>query len=155
MSKNKIWAIGVSAVMLAAVITGLIFSGSPEQARKYTADMNRVSLLSQAYASIDAYYRTKKALPASLADLQKQPAYYLPSLVDPVTQQPLEYTVTSSNKYQLCATFDLASLDETVVPKYYPYDRASFWAHPAGRYCYDLEAPAVTGDQPALEMPLP
>lgn len=152
MSRNKIWAISVSAVMLAAVVVGLIFSGSPEQARKYNADITRVNLLSQINASIDSYYREKKELPESLAVLQEQPAYYVYSIVDPITQQPFEYSIKSPSQYELCATFDLESVTDGSQGQYYPYDRASFWQHPAGRHCYALEASTATTKPLPLEV---
>ncbi len=153
MSKNKIWAISVSAIMLAAVIVGLVFSGSPEQARKMNADNSRVSLLSQINNSIDSYYQDKKSLPVALVDLQKQPTYYLSSVDDPITGYPIEYAVLTATSYQLCATFDLASPsdDRQNEQYYYPYDKIGFWQHPAGRYCYQLETPTAINAKPLPE----
>ncbi len=152
MSKNKIWAISVSAIMLAAVIVGLVFSGSPDQVRKIKADNSRVSLLSQINNSVDSYYQDKKSLPVALADLQKQPNHYLPSIKDPITGSAIEYAVLTTTRYQLCATFDLASPnDDRMEQYYYPYDKIGFWQHSAGRYCYQLEAPTVVNVNPLPE----
>lgn len=154
MSKNKTWAIGVSLIVVVAVGYGLYLAGSPLTARKVNADNTRIQALSQIYYAVDNFYRTKKTLPASLSELQQQPAYYVNGINDPVSKQPFEYkVVTADSAYELCATFDLASDSKQMDNQYYPYDPTNtFWQHSAGRYCYSLEVnkPATVDYPPVL-----
>jgi hypothetical protein len=64
-----------------------------------------------------------QAPPASLAD-------WALTARDPFTGQPYEYRRLDSEHYQVCAEFGAASPTAS--------GQAAFWAHPAGRKCFEI-----------------
>ena len=133
-------AIAFVVVAVVALVAGFWLSGSPASQQKVVRDEQRVSDLQSIYYGIQSYYQTKQALPASLEELYKGYQPTIPS--DVQSRQPYEYIVGTGGAYQLCATFELASTDlrDTTMPQpIYSPDQVN-WTHPAGRYCFALEA---------------
>lgn len=129
--RDGLVAAGALLVVLAVLAIGFQRLGSRGRQRALNADARRVEDLQSLAHCIRARSQTK--LPATLAELPSTPAV---SLKDPVTQAPYEYRPQSGTSYLLCATFATASAsdDGGVRPGY------SFWSHPQGRHCYQLDA---------------
>lgn len=124
----------VVIMVVTVIIVGLIIAGSPAEERARRFDDEREYDLQQISAAVDLYVSKTGRLPSSLNDLVKPEVarlYNIPSITDPETSAPYEYSTTSNTAYQLCAKFSRAT-KETI----YPNNRA--WEHPAGNKCFEL-----------------
>ena len=119
----------VIALVVAAIVAGLVVSGSPQRQRMLRLDERRVRDLQSLQTSLSYRYTETGALPATLEDLVDG---RLLSAVprDPESGEPYAYEVTARRVFRLCAEFALPS--EGPEP-------ADFWAHAAGRQCFDFD----------------
>ena len=128
----------VIAVVIAAVVGGLLLLGSPAEERLLRLDIRRVNDLKLISRGIDAYWTQNKRLPVSLDELLQQPLPKLnlsdKSFRDPTTEQVYEYHTVGENTYELCATFQRDSARESQE------QNRDFWSHGAGRQCFELVA---------------
>jgi hypothetical protein len=148
--------VGAVVLMIAAtVITGLYLAGSPSKERGRRFDEQRVSNLQSIASAIDARFERTGTLPTDLAELAvpgNPENYVIGSMNDPATMTQYEYLPADATKYQLCATFDLATPESPAEPgmkRPYPapYAMESYpvglemtnWSHPAGRHCFSMD----------------
>ena len=137
LSKNVLIVIIVSAIVLAAVVVGVVLLDSPAQERLRRLDERRVDDLHQLAYGVDIYWTREGHLPASLAELSEAERI-VRDLVDPATGLPYEYRVLGEATFELCAVFARDSgTDGRDIP-----DR-SFWLHGPGRQCFEVEAQDV------------
>lgn len=143
----------------AAVAAGLWLAGTPTQVRLQKFDEQRVNNLQTISSLIDNSYAQTSKLPASLVDVgakygkpssdlndlkpsSVEPAY----MADPANKTPYAYVVTGASTYQLCATFDAATPSTDAAAEPVPYAPGigypTDWNHPAGYYCFTLNAEA-------------
>jgi hypothetical protein len=123
----------VSAIVLTAVITGLILSGSPAEERLRQFDQERISDLQQIqYAVIDEYYNRFGSLPDSLEIAMKNSPSSPEIYTDPETKSYYDYSIISDKQYQLCAFFSLSSKDQTESV-------SAMWSHDSGYACFTLQ----------------
>ncbi|MFA5129898.1 MAG: hypothetical protein WC477_03155 [Patescibacteria group bacterium] len=129
---HTIFAIGVSALIVAAAVTGIFIVGAPKTERQYRLDEQRVSDLEALRSSvIDPYYASHKTLPATLEEAGSVGQYSGNIFNDPETQQMYEYHPTvGTQQYALCAVFDLPT-----NPKRQMNPTLN---HSAGRTCFDF-----------------
>ena len=144
--KMKI-AVGiVSAIVLIAIVSGVVIIGSPATQRAKMLDATRVNDLSTIQNQIVySQWQTKGTVPANL-DALKDPisGYTLPS--DPETKASYEYKMLSKNSFELCATFKtevgtttINSITGKQVTSPYPYGNNMInenWQHGIGRTCF-------------------
>jgi hypothetical protein len=104
-------------------------TGTPHTQRRFEADRRRVTDLRQIAFAMNLYQRQQTALPPSLAEPSIRQRLGTNAVTDPETGVPYQYRPLGQTKYQLCATFDAVSATE-----------ASFWNHPAGFGCFELDA---------------
>jgi hypothetical protein len=140
------------AVAVGAIILGLIYSGSPTQARLEKQDQQRIMDLQQIVYSMEAYFIShNKTLPLSLTATSTDavtPSSFFFRTQDPFTGMPYEYRVTGSSTYELCATFDLASPKNNSPSYARPYPLNESWEHPQGRHCFPLAVPTDRSTPP-------
>ncbi len=131
-SRDKIMA-GISSVaVLLLVILGFSQLGSPGVQRGFRADTQRLRQLYQLSTAIKNYWTTHASqLPASIDQLSGT-AY-----ADPITYAPYEYHPKQGSQYELCATFTRKSESQDAPGITDP------WEHPAGHYCFSLDASAM------------
>lgn len=122
----------VGAAVVAAIVTGLVMMGSPSVERMRRLDEVRVRDLMQLTSAIDLYWRREGKLPASLDALATVPNASFRSTMDPATSAPYSYRTIDESRYEMCAAFETENADGE-------YDNR-FWAHPAGRKCFELDA---------------
>ncbi|HKQ86529.1 MAG TPA: DUF5671 domain-containing protein [Candidatus Acidoferrales bacterium] len=120
-------------VVFVMVALGFWNNGGPARQRMRRADDRRLQDLYTLTAQIQNHWR-------SPANAQKLPAH-LDELTgaatsDPITRQGYEYHPGQGSGYQLCATFSLASMSRENLPD----SRVQVWSHPAGHYCFQLDA---------------
>ncbi len=114
---------------LAMVLTlgfGFWSTGSPSSVRVLNEDNRRVRDLYDLTVQIEnkRYSGGLQGPPASLADVALTAS-------DPFSGQAYEYRRLDGERYQVCAEFRAASPTASGPP-------ALFWAHPAGRKCFDI-----------------
>ncbi len=105
---------------------GFWSTGSPSSVRVLNEDNRRVRDLYDLTVQIEnkRYGGGLQGPPASLADVALTGR-------DPFTGQPYGYRRLDGERYQVCAEFRAASPTASGPP-------ALFWAHPAGRKCFDI-----------------
>lgn len=122
--------IGV-ALVLVAIVLGVVAIGSPVNQRAQRLDERRIGALQNLTGAVDEYWRTHNRLPQSIAELATDPRLTAPR-EDPVTGHEYTYRTLTERTYQLCADFDRQSSGLYGTRQ---------WAHPSGKHCFDLEVP--------------
>jgi hypothetical protein len=104
---------------------GFWSTGSPSSVRVLNEDSRRVRDLYDLTVQIEnkRYGGGLQGPPASLTDVGL-------TARDPFTDQPYEYRRLDGERYQVCAEFRAASPTAS--------GPVLFWAHPAGRRCFDI-----------------
>ena len=126
MNRN-VWATIIATVVVVAVIVlGFHFLGSPESQRKIQSDLRRVTMLAQLAQQINLKCNGPgNELPKTLDDFPgslKQ---------DPITGKEFDYRRKAANKYELCASFDTDNRqDSEANPR---------WSHPTGNFCFQFD----------------
>jgi hypothetical protein len=128
--RDRLMAILSSVMVAILVVTGFTQLGPPSAQRAYRADGQRVQRLYQLSTRLAQYWHTHaQQLPAEITQLPNA------SVTDPFTRQPYEYHRGTGSQYQLCTSFARAS-----DPREETAPTPSIWVHPAGHYCFSLDA---------------
>lgn len=124
-----------TVVVVVTLVAALWVMESPSKQRDRRIDQRRTDELTAIADAIDAWVLARKALPASLAELARQPGLSLP-IVDPVDATPYGYAAVSARAYRLCANFATSTADPRrgAAGRYWT---ASEWKHPAGPHCFE------------------
>lgn len=130
--------IAATVIVIGTLATAVWVMESPVKQRDRRIDERRTEQLDAIADAVDAWTREHKRLPASLAELSKQPGASL-AIVDPVTGTPYDYAAVSERGYRLCASFATSTSDRGPGT-----DRISWhekhWMHPAGRHCFERKS---------------
>lgn len=135
--------VGAMAAAGWVVLTlGLAFArfGSPATQRLAASDDRRSEDLGAIAVMIQNRWKAASVrgeAPALPSSLKEWPESASLRLGDPISGQPYGYSVVGGARYQLCAEF---RSDTTQLPT--PQRRSRFRAHPAGNYCFVIDAPA-------------
>lgn len=121
-----------------ALVAGLVALGSPAGRRLERLDARRAQDLDTIARAIDRYEATHQRLPASLDELQRASDVQV-VITDPVTHAPYGYEAGADAAYELCATFERATV-ERERRRGRPFSR-----HEAGRHCFPLRADPIRG----------
>jgi hypothetical protein len=132
----------VSLAIAAAVIIAIVII-DPSRQRLRTLDERRLDDLMGTRRQLDVYWKRHHALPSDLARLMQEPGFGKATL-DPETGAGYDYEIKDADSYRLCATFALDSGDD---PDRRHGRNASEWAHPAGRFCFDLDVDQTDRDE--------
>lgn len=130
-ARNTAW--GVSLFILASIVLGFFFVGSPAQQRLVRLDDQRVSDLSIIQNEITNFYIKKEKLPTSLEDLAG-PLINFTAPTDPITKEAYTYTIKGELTFELCATFATNSIDTPDRSYYYSNEN---WSHKSGNTCFE------------------
>ncbi len=149
-SRQRTVSVGVGVLALLTVVAGFFIVGTPQSARLYRFDEQKITDLQSIQYQIVNYYQLKQRLPANLSELADPVSYFkLPS--DPQTGKPYEYSVTDGSGsdtplFGLCANFNKETrTTRTLGPNEavdYIYPDTSgikgniSWQHGAGRVCF-------------------
>lgn len=128
-------AIVLSVAVAATVAVAIVIIDPPAQ-RQRRLDQRRVEDLMRIREQVDTYWQRHHALPGDLAGLASEPGFDTPTR-DPESSTPYGFEVKDADSYRLCASFAL----DTGARRDPPWRSwgASEWAHPAGRFCFDLD----------------
>lgn len=136
------------AVVVIALVSGVIVLGPPSEERARRLDDRRVEDLRGIALALDLYWSRHQRLPTSLDELSRESGVSISSS-DPGTTQLYDYRVLDDTTYELCAHFQRDSSE--------PSQRVSesFWYHGAGRRCFQPKVeriprrvPGIEGDHP-------
>ncbi|MBK8190081.1 MAG: type II secretion system protein [Vampirovibrionales bacterium] len=155
-SLGKTLTLGFSVLALIAIAAGVTISGGPAYQRKIRLDELRLRRMQVLETGIQTFYENKRRLPlpAELPALREEAdysdAFRAENWQDPSDKGPkrtIGYRVTGVNTYQLCASFETESLQNTDPDAKGGFYRGAYrplpnWTHPAGAYCLKLEATA-------------
>ena len=138
---HRIAGVTASAAVLAAIIIGIVATGSPSAARMQKFDARRVEDIRAIHAevmnqTVGTDWRSPQVtpamrtpLPASLDAVAQHAVRQQPRTKDPASGASYVYDVTGTSTFNVCATFDTAREE--------PGDIA--WNHPAGRHCFTFD----------------
>ena len=139
---SKVFVKIVIGVVVLAVGYGIFLSGSPQKQRAFQFDQRRISDLQNISSALNTYWKNNEKLPETFDDLKNQYSY-IRSVVDPVTQEPYEYNIRSETEYELCAVFELDSLDYGAGRVQKPFQEP--WTHGVGKTCFEREVQDARG----------
>ena len=127
-------------IVLASIVAGFVYVGSPAQQRKLRFDEQRIQNLQAIQWQVINYWQQKGKLPSQIADLHDSISNFsIPQ--DPQTQAPYAYSQTNTTTFKLCAQFDLISVKNNngaTMPQPYPVmNGQDNWQHAAGLVCFD------------------
>ncbi len=132
-------------IVLVAVVWGFFIIGSPSYGRAEKLDEARVNDLRAIQSEIFNQVwegrawepkgvppptKLPKPLPETLDEVAANATFQKLRIMDPETEQPYEYIISTPSIFKLCATFTLARDQQ--------YD--IFWDHSAGYHCYEFDA---------------
>ncbi|MBI5370139.1 hypothetical protein HZA85_03055 [Candidatus Uhrbacteria bacterium] len=134
---------GASIVLiLASIVAGFVFVGTPKTARQEKLDAQRVSDLQSIQSQLVTYWNQKNILPESL-DALRDPISGFVVPVDPVTREVYGYEKTGGLAFNLCATFDRPTAkwqkgQTAATPVFDPYGNrmSDDWNHESGQACF-------------------
>lgn len=135
-SLSLLFIAGAIILVVLAAVAGFYLIGSPAHIRAVKLDERRVEELKRLDNAINNIRRAGNALPASLDDVVRMPAWDHLRIADPGTGAPYEYRAISPDEFELCAIFAL-STDNL------PGEPSAVWRHPSGRHCFSLNAKAT------------
>ncbi|TSC75894.1 MAG: hypothetical protein G01um101430_64 [Parcubacteria group bacterium Gr01-1014_30] len=142
-TKDKRMNVFVKGAILLAIVSiafGYFTTGSPQSERMRRFDEKRVSDLQQIQYQIIEFWRAKRILPASLANLRDELRGFIPPK-DPETGKEYEYRITGELSFELCADFKTSSEQglKNAVPAYrQPVEMfpGETWPHSQGIECF-------------------
>jgi len=120
-----------SVAVVAAVVTGIVVLGPPSEERGRRLDAKRVADLEQLTAQIEYYRQQQGRLPSSLDDLASLPNFRVERR-DPISGEPYGFRLTDTAAYEVCATFDRDSKEQSTRGR-------EFWAHGPGTHCFPVK----------------
>lgn len=136
-SIHRVFTVAMTAIVLVAIVWGVLLVGSPWSARMQRFDQQRLEDLQTIFREIQLLCRDpdiktelKRPLPATLAELAVLARTERIKLNDPETGEAYGYRILGQTSYELSATF-ATELDS---------DANVFWNHPAGRHQYVIQA---------------
>lgn len=134
--RMKYFSLSVVAVVIALIITGYFYAGSPKAERLRRIDDERVSHLQSIQGQIVSHWQTKGSLPTNLTALADDISGWS-APTDPVTSQSYEYKKLGDRSFELCAVFDTSSMNGSSLQpeKSYPFFEEN-WQHGIGRSCF-------------------
>lgn len=135
---GKIFAWTSIILVAASIVWAFAVIGSPMNARLFQFDNQKVNDLQNIQYQVINYWQAKGKLPADLAALNDSISGYV-APVDSQTQQAYVYKVTGVKDFQLCADFNLSTVNNmnnnaVARPVGYASDN---WTHGKGQKCFD------------------
>lgn len=144
--RNHYVLYGVVLLGIFAVVSGFFIVGTPQQARLYRLDDQKINDLQQIQSQVVSYWQAKQALPAKLSDLNDAISGFSAPL-DPQSGASYDYATTGTMTFQLCATFNAETQPYSSYASYartvpvsapgYGAPPNDVWQHSAGHFCFD------------------
>ena len=139
--RSVAYAVGILVVL--TVVAGFFIVGTPQQARLYRIDQQKVNDLSTIQYQVVNYWQSKQALPKALTDLN-DPLSGFSVPVDPQANDSYTYKATGALSFELCATFNAFSEGTSLYGISAPIAAgvagkpiSDNWQHLAGVTCFE------------------
>ncbi|MAF14341.1 MAG: hypothetical protein CMI53_05650 [Parcubacteria group bacterium] len=116
-------------VTVVSIIASFFIIDSPKVTNMKKFDQQRVNDLYNLDNMINSYYRETRKIPEDLSDSR------FSQVTDPKTDEPYSYTVVSEEEFEICATFELAVVDDD-DEDYKRYGGKDWDFHQAGHQCF-------------------
>lgn len=140
-SRNRLFAMAAFVIVGLGIADGFFQTGSPSRQRAEAADARRIFDLSWIAKAVQQRWvhrgQTPFVLPATILDIQPE-INASARIVDPATNAPYRYNRLQGTAYELCTVFSRPSPDGVPV----------MFKHPAGYFCFDLDATKNIADLP-------
>ncbi len=149
---------GVLVVVLASIVGGMTLMGSPTKQRALSIDNQQVMALQQIQSEVVNYWQNTRKLPATLGDIENDlGSMGLPQ--SPEGRPSYEYSVKGGLSFELCATFEEASVSDAYGSMQSGmFTEGEKWDHEAGRACFTRTInPALfppVEEQPVVTVPV-
>ena len=130
------WGVGV--LVLISIIAGFVIVGTPQDARLYRLDQQKVNDLQSIQWQIVNFWQQKQQLPGELSDLSDPLSGFVVPM-DVQSGDSYRYEATSNSSFRLCATFNMPSRggDPSYAEPYRYAGEQQNWSHEAGEVCFD------------------
>lgn len=143
-ARNRSVAYATGALVAITIIAGFFIVGSPQQARLYRLDNQKVNDLQNIQYQVVAYWQAKQKLPSTLADLNNSISGFSVPL-DPQSSAAYEYKAKGPLSFELCANFNAEARQAATGREMYTpapvggkgMPQQESWQHGAGRTCFD------------------
>ena len=135
---RKMWTIGSTVAIAISIILGFSVIGSPMTQRLLRYDNQKISDLQNIQWQIINYWQRTGTLPKDLSTLADPISEFVVPK-DPQTGESYEYKTTSSNSFELCATFNKESRDvQTQFGEMFGVKGTTNenWVYGIGKYCF-------------------
>ena len=146
-ARNRSVAYATGALVVVTIIAGFFIVGTPQQARLYRFDDQKLSDLQNIQSQVISYWQAKQTLPNSLADLNSSlNGFSVP--IDPQSNGSYEYSVQSKLSFALCANFNADARGNATAGRTMPMvapapiggkgvPAQDSWQHGPGRVCFE------------------
>jgi len=144
-ARNRSVAYATATLVALTIVAGFFIVGTPQQARLYRFDDQKVSDLQNIQSQIVSYWQAKRQLPMALSDLGSAiNNFSVPN--DPQSGTAYEYAVKGPLSFELCAAFNAPTQGNTaaraapIAPAPYGVKGTPLqdnWQHGAGHTCFD------------------
>ncbi len=133
----KYFAWTSSILVFVVIISAFFIVGSPNSARLYAFDQQKIYDLQQMQWQIVNYYQSKEELPETLNDLNDPISSFMVPL-DSQTNEPYEYNIKNAENltFELCANFNRESIEQS-KPALPQASKNENWQHDAERFCFE------------------
>lgn len=126
-------AYAVVALVVLTVAAGFVIYGTPQQARLYRFDNQKVNDLDAIQAEVITYWHNEGKLPDQL-NVLNDPLNDVSIPHDPQTNAMYEYRHMSTTTFMLCAQFNAETQPGSNA--FTAYDIGKSWNHEAGHDCF-------------------
>ncbi|MBP9711183.1 MAG: hypothetical protein KBD50_02920 [Candidatus Pacebacteria bacterium] len=132
---------GVGLLVILTILAGFLIVGTPQQARMFRLDQQKVNDLQNIQWQIINFWQKKQTLPEALDELTDPlSGYTVP--VDTESGEAYDYNRISLTSFTLCATFNLAGGGqefgrEISYPATVGGKGMDTWEHTAGETCFE------------------
>lgn len=142
-ARSRAVSIGVIILGICTIGLGFLIIGTPQQARLYLFDDQKVNDLQTIQSQVLYYWQQSGKMPASLLVLNDSLSNFaVPT--DPQTGNAYTYKPMGGTSFQLCATFNadsrgiptLTNMTAPVAPGGYQSGVNDNWQHGAGETCF-------------------
>ncbi len=148
-ASRRMYLWGTVLVSIVLIVSTFVIVGSPQQARLNRLDTQRVSDLTSLSYNIESHYSEHQEFPETLDELSPIEMRYGDMQIDPLTDEAYVYEVLGDKAYQLCASFDTDTTDET-KPRDGGNGFDNEWRHASGEYCFEKNVDRVTEAKPVI-----
>ncbi len=139
----KIYFYGSLVIVIAALVSAIVFVESPKETRNIKSDNNILKKFNRIDSAINEYYRAEKSLPDGAESLLNGKFYLSEdALRNGATKKKFDYKITGERTYELCADFLTSNKDRESDYRYRYYDGGR-WKHDAGYQCLGQEVMAA------------